>query len=113
MSFKRTLTGGASAAFVAVASPSLPAQADLYHAVEPGDTLNSVARRYHLTSEAIRTANRLNDTRDSAPLPTMLLLIPDGNSPTTVAGAITNKSLPSLASSPMVALMSSATTVNA
>ena len=57
---------------------SFPAQADLYHAVEPGDTLNNVARRYHLTPEAIRTANRLNDTRDDAPLPTILLLIPDG-----------------------------------
>lgn len=104
MSFKRTLTRGAIAAFVAVAPSSLPAQADVYHAVEPGDTLNSVASHYHLTPEAIRLANRLNDTRDSAPLPTMLLLIPD------VSGTDT-KSLPSFVPTPTV--VASATTVNA
>ncbi len=104
MSFKRTLTRGAIAAFVAVASPSLPAQADVYHAVEPGDTLNSVASQYRLTPEAIRLANRLNDTRDSAPLPTMLLLIPDGSS-------AVNKDLSSFVTTPTI--VASATTVNA
>ena len=103
MSFKRTLTRGAIAAFVAVASPSL-SQADVYHAVEPGDTLNSVASHYHLTPEAIRLANRLKDTRDSAALPTMLLLIPD------VSGTVT-KALPSFVPTPTI--VANATTVNA
>lgn len=73
-SLQRTLC---CVAFAIMSAFPLRGHADTYHAVEPGDTLNSIASRYHLTPEAIRAANRLNDTRDSAPLPTILLLIPE------------------------------------
>lgn len=55
-----------------------PAQADLYHAVESGETLQSVAARYRLGADAVRSLNKLQDLSDTAPLPSMLLRIPDG-----------------------------------
>ena len=57
---------------------SSPAQADLYHAVERGETLQSVASRYRLGADAVRSLNKLQDLADTAPLPSMLLRIPDG-----------------------------------
>jgi len=53
------------------------AYADVYHAVEAGETLSSIAARYQTRAEALRTANVLGDTNDSTPLPAMLLRIPD------------------------------------
>lgn len=54
------------------------ARADVYHAVEAGDTLSAVAARYGLRAAALREANKLDGIRDNAPLPAMLLRIPDG-----------------------------------
>ncbi len=122
MPLKRTLTGGVFAAttLLAVASSplTLPARADLYHAVEPGETLNAIASRYHLSSETIRAANKLDATRDNTPLPAMLLLIPDtsGNFPKSSvpkAETKTETALPVLNSFTSPTLMASATTVNA
>jgi cell wall-associated NlpC family hydrolase len=85
MHVKRTLTGGAFAAtafsLLAGASSLIStAHADLYHPVSPGETLNVIAARYRLSTDAIRGANQLHNTRDDAPLAAMLLLIPEGNS---------------------------------
>lgn len=119
MPLKRTLTGGVFAAttLLAVASSplSLPAHADLYHAVEPGETLSAIATRYHTSSDVIRTANKL-DTRDNASLPAMLLLIPEGSgaalkAPSKIAPKEEN--LPVLNGITSPTLMASATTVNA
>lgn len=55
------------------------AHADSYHAVESGDTIASVAARYHLTPDTLRTANRLT-VADTTPLGAMLLRVPDGTS---------------------------------
>jgi len=57
---------------------SRPAHADLYHAVESGETLQSVASQYHLGADALRSLNKLQDLSDTAALPSMLLRIPDG-----------------------------------
>lgn len=54
------------------------ARADVYHAVEPGDTLGAVAAHYGLRAAALRAANHLDAIRDNALLPAMLLRIPDG-----------------------------------
>ncbi|MBV9469479.1 MAG: LysM peptidoglycan-binding domain-containing protein, partial [Abitibacteriaceae bacterium] len=62
------------------------ARADVYHAVEPGETLRSVANRYGLRPSALRAANKLDDTRDNAPLPAMLLRVPDGKKSDVEAG---------------------------
>ncbi len=55
-----------------------PAQADVYHSVESGETLQSVAAKYHLRADVLRLLNKLQDTADSDVLPSMLLRIPDG-----------------------------------
>src|SRR5688500_14376290 len=88
MPLKRTLRGGAFivASLALASSPlTLPAHADLYHAVEPGETLSAIAARYRLSSETIRAANKLDTTRDNVALPAMLLLIPEdaGNTAST------------------------------
>jgi cell wall-associated NlpC family hydrolase len=70
-------------ALAATLSPSL-VHADSYHAVEAGETLASVAARYKLSPDALRTANRLT-LADSAPLGAMLLRVPDGTSAVSVA----------------------------
>ena len=53
----------------------LPAHADNYHSVEPGDTLSSVAKRYNVSTETLRSANKLS-LGDTAQLAAMLLRIP-------------------------------------
>ena len=126
MPLKRTLTGGAFAAttlLLAVASSplTLPAHADLYHAVEPGETLDAIASRYHLSAATIRAANKLDATRDNAALPAMLLLIPEnaGNFKVSIpkvetkAEPKTETTLPVLNGVASPILMASATTVNA
>ncbi len=120
MPFMRTLTGGAFATtlLLAVASSPLtrPAHADLYHPVEPGDTLSAIAVRYHLSPETIRAANKLDNTRDNAPLPAMLLLIPDAPSgflKSSTPEPKTETALPVLNGITSPTLMASATTVNA
>ena len=57
----------------------IAAQADVYHAVAAGETLSSVASKYRVSTDALRTANNLKET-DSSPLGAMLLRVPtDGN----------------------------------
>lgn len=69
-----------SAIFASLAIPTISAQADTYHAVEPGETLGSVARRYSVTPDALRAANKLK-FGDNAQLAAMLLRIPGTNDP--------------------------------
>ena len=128
MPLKRTLVAGAFTAttLLAVASSplTLPAYADLYHAVEPGETLSVIATRYRLSSETIRMANKLDNTRDNVALPAMLLLIPEntGNLASTAESSPksalkaedkNHSSLPVLNSIASPTLLASATTVNA
>ncbi|HEX8237497.1 MAG TPA: NlpC/P60 family protein [Abditibacteriaceae bacterium] len=54
------------------------AQADVYHSVANGDTLSSIAARYHANIDDLRALNGLRDTSDTASLPTMLLRVPEG-----------------------------------
>src|SRR5437868_287910 len=53
------------------------AYADIYHAVQPGETIDGIAARFHVSAEAIIAANHLEETRHDAALPAMLMLIPD------------------------------------
>jgi LysM repeat protein len=46
-----------------------------YHTVQPGETLSSIARRYGLTVEKLRTSNGLDAT--TVLQPQQLLFIPD------------------------------------
>jgi len=54
------------------------AHADTYHQVEPGETLSSIAARYATSPEALGSLNKLS-LANSAPLPVMLLRVPEGN----------------------------------
>lgn len=69
-------------ALAATLATSLTVRADSYHAVEAGETLSSVAARYKLSPDALRTANRLT-VADSIALGAMLLRIPDGTAAVT------------------------------
>jgi cell wall-associated NlpC family hydrolase len=51
------------------------AHADTYHAVEQGETIGSIAKRYSVSPDAIREANKLNLGNNSQ-LASMLLRIP-------------------------------------
>lgn len=51
------------------------AQADTYHAVESGETVGSIARRYNVSPDALRAANKLT-LGDNSQLAAMLLRIP-------------------------------------
>ncbi len=51
------------------------ARADVYHAVSGGDTLQSVASKYRVSSDQLRIANGLKEG-DNAPLGAMLLRVP-------------------------------------
>lgn len=116
MPLKRTLSGALSATLLAVAASPLtfPVHADVYHAVEPGETLSAIATRYRLSSDTIRAANKLDGTRDSAALPAMLLLIPENTGNAANAEETkANSSLPVLNGITSPTLMASATTVNA
>ncbi len=72
------MIGVIALSFPLVSLLSVPAHADLYHAVESGETLQSVATKYHLSAETLRSLNKLQDVSDSDALPSMLLRIPDG-----------------------------------
>jgi cell wall-associated NlpC family hydrolase/murein DD-endopeptidase MepM/ murein hydrolase activator NlpD len=50
-------------------------RADVYHPVANGDTLASVAARYRVSTQALRSANGLSNS-DSTPLSAMLLRVP-------------------------------------
>lgn len=53
-----------------------PAQADIYHSVEPGESLASVAKRYNTNPAALREANQLGNISESSVLSAMLLRVP-------------------------------------
>ena len=72
------MIGAVAIAFPFACLSSSPARADLYHAVESGETLQSVADKYHLRADALRSLNKLQDVSDSDALPSMLLRIPNG-----------------------------------
>jgi cell wall-associated NlpC family hydrolase len=55
---------------------SPPAHADVYHAVAAGDTLSSVAAKYHVSVDTLRTANGLKDISENSALGAMLLKVP-------------------------------------
>lgn len=52
------------------------ARADIYHSVESGDTLATVAARYKVSVEALRQMNGLTSAAPSDNLPAMLLRVP-------------------------------------
>lgn len=54
---------------------SLGAQADVYHPVADGETITSIASRYHVSTDALRQANGLSGS-DNTPLGSMLLRVP-------------------------------------
>lgn len=66
--------------------PSLhsSARADVYHAVAAGETLASVAVKYRVSTDQLRTANNLKET-DSSPLGAMLLRVPSEGNKTSVS----------------------------
>lgn len=59
---------------------SQSACADIYHSVQNGDTLNSVATKYQVASDVLRSLNKLSAYSDRDALPAMLLRVPEGNS---------------------------------
>ena len=66
------------AAALALSSATLTgaARADVYHSVENGDTLATVAARYKVSVEALRQMNGLTNAAPSDNLPAMLLRVP-------------------------------------
>ncbi|HEX8551387.1 MAG TPA: NlpC/P60 family protein [Abditibacteriaceae bacterium] len=90
MNFRPALCGSTLCGVLAAAALSFnaPARADVYHAVEGGDTLAAIAKRYGTSAEVLRTANRVSFADDTK-LGAMLLRVPDANSaaPTTSAKA--------------------------
>ena len=70
------------------------ARADVYHAVAQGETLSSVAAKYHVSPSDLRAANGLRG-EDSAYLPAMLLRVPgvQGGSEAALTG-LTNTAAP-------------------
>lgn len=61
---------GACSVFIA------PVHADTYHAVDKGETLSAISKRYSVSTNALREANKLSNLSDNAPLPSMLLRVP-------------------------------------
>lgn len=58
--------------------PASRAHGDVYHAVAAGETLSGVANKYHVSADALRSANGLREA-DSVPLGAMLLRVPGVN----------------------------------
>lgn len=68
---------------------SLGARADVYHSVAPGETLSSIAAKYHVPVSDLRQANGLSSD-ESAQLGSMLLRVPgvsDGQMPLSAPSA--------------------------
>lgn len=80
---KLFLAGGVAVLSIPVVVPTHSgvlmhaARADIYHATERDDTLSSVAARYGVAIETLRSLNKLQGTGDAATLPSMLLRVPD------------------------------------
>jgi cell wall-associated NlpC family hydrolase len=70
-----------------IAAPafSQAAHADLYHVVENGESLASIATRYKSTPDILRAANKLIGINDNAALGAMLLRVPEGSNATVSA----------------------------
>lgn len=104
---KLFLAGGVAVLSIPVAMPThspllsriwmQAARADIYHATERDDTLAKVATRYGVRVDALRSLNKLSNTRDDAVLPSMLLRVPDGKelatAPTRIPGLDTSSSM--------------------
>jgi cell wall-associated NlpC family hydrolase len=71
------------------------AQADVYHSVANGDTLSTIAARYHANIDDLRALNGLKDTSATAALPTMLLRVPESSKGAT--SSVNAISVPALA----------------
>ena len=69
---------------LAAALVASPAFADVYHVSQKGDTLSTIAARYRVSSEVLRSVNKLNRTGDADALPAMILRVPDGKEKTRV-----------------------------
>jgi LysM repeat protein len=85
MKFSHWLMGTAMAAMtLPITAPNnsfgliQTAQADVYHSVVDGDTLSSIAARYHTNVDDLRALNGLKDASATSALPTMLLRVPEG-----------------------------------
>ena len=59
---------------------SSSARADVYHSVQNGDTLSSVATKYQVASDILRSLNKLSAFSDRDALPSMLLRVPQATS---------------------------------
>ncbi len=70
---KKAVRGALLLPILATSAPA--ARADVYHAVSGGDTLQSVANKYRVSSDQLRVANGLKEG-DNAPLGAMLLRVP-------------------------------------
>ena len=55
---------------------TIPVQADIYHAVEAGESLASVAKRYNVTPQTLRDINQLGNISENSALASMLLRVP-------------------------------------
>lgn len=91
----RLVTGSAlcgALLFPLTLTPS-PAHADVYHAVAAGETLSSVAAKYQISVDTLRTANNLKDMPENAMLGSMLLRVPSAGD---------NKAVINLPSAPSV-----------
>jgi cell wall-associated NlpC family hydrolase len=66
----------AALSLVACSVVIAPVHADTYHAVDKGETLSAISKRYSVSTAALREANKLSNLSDNAPLPSMLLRVP-------------------------------------
>jgi len=73
------------------------AQADVYHAVAPGETLASVATRYHVSVQDLRNANNLTGTGENDALGAMLLRVPGVDDGGAAARSLANMNVPAAA----------------
>ncbi len=73
-----------SVASIAFLSPT-PLRADVNHVVAPNQTLDVIARRYHVTSKAIADANKHKDLKHLKPGDTLVIpgVHPPGKKPST------------------------------
>lgn len=63
----RTLSTALVLALLAATCPGSAARADVTHIVQPGHTLDAIARRYHVSVKAILAANHVTDPRSLKP----------------------------------------------
>jgi len=94
----RTLYATLSLGMFSVLIPSVftaTAHADVYHSVEPGESLATVAKRYNTSPNTLRQANQLGNLGENSTLPAMLLRVPTGDAPVKQAAPRAKGSTPS------------------